>query len=262
MTGATPSSLSTAFSVRLADERINEASGLACSVNHSDLIYTVNDEDGPVFAVDRRTGATVGTFRVAGRKLRDPEALSIGSDGVLWIADIGANRGAKKAYALYALAEPGPGDHGELSAARYRVIYPDGSRQNAEAFLVHPVTGDGYLITRGEFGLLYRVRAGSLDTSRKNLLEFVQAGLPEQITDACFTVDGAFVLVREFGRRKKVIVLDADTWRVVDEFRVPKVKQPESIAADPDGAHVWIGSEGDNSPLIRVALPAGYATRP
>jgi DNA-binding beta-propeller fold protein YncE len=249
-----------AHRVRIADKRVDESSGLACSAKHPNLIYTVNDEDGPLFAIDARTGDTVGTFSVADRKLRDPEALSMGPDGMLWIADIGANRGKKKAFALHALPEPGPGDHGAVPATKYRITYPDGSRPDAEAFLVHPMTGDGYVITREASGHLYRCRTGLLDATSKNALEFVASGFPSQVTDACFTIDGRFVLLRQQGRRDTVTVLDAVSWQVVDKFRVPMLNQPEAIAADPDGKHVWIGSEGRNSPLIRVPLPALYGS--
>ena len=246
--------------VRISDHRVDESSGLACSAKHPNLIYTLNDEDGPLFAIDGQTGATVGTFSVAERKLRDPEALSIGPDGVLWIADIGDSRGKKKAFALYALGEPGPGDHGAVPAVKFRIAYPDGSRPDAEAFLLHPRTGHGYVITRQSPSRLYMFRYGTLDAGRKNELQLVAGDLPPQVTDACFTTDGRFVLIRQKGRRATVAVLDATTWQVVDRFRVPKLIQPESIAADPDGKHIWIGSEGVDSPLIRVALPAQYAT--
>lgn len=248
--------------VRISDPRVDESSGLACSLKHPNLIYTANDEDGPLFAIDGRNGKTVGTFSVVDRKLRDPEALSIGPDGVLWIADIGMNRGGKKAFALHALAEPGPGDRGALPATKYRITYPDRLRPDAEAFLVHPVTGDGFIITRETPGRLYGFRAGSLDPAVKNPLEFLAEGLPPGVTDACFTVDGRFLLARQFGRRKTVAVLDATTWALVGRFKVPKLEQPESIAADPDGKHAWIGSEGLNSPLIRVLLPPQFAARP
>jgi hypothetical protein len=177
---------------------------------------------------------------------------------VLWIADIGDSRG-KKAFALYALAEPGPGDQGPLTAAKFRFTYPDGSRPDAEAFLVHPVTGDGFIITREAPGRLFAFRAGTLDHERKNVLDFVADNLPDHVTDACFTVDGRFVLARQKGRRATVTILDAATWQVAGKFRVPKLKQPEAIAADPDGKHAWISSEGLNSPLIRVPLPAAFA---
>ena len=249
----------TAHTVRLSDARIDESSGLACSLRHPSLIYTVNDEDGPLFAIDSRTGETVGTFSVADRKLRDPEALSMGPDGVLWIADIGINRGKKKAFALHALEEPGPGERGALQARKYRIVYPDDLRPDAEALLMNPVTGDGFIITREAPGRLYGFRAGSLDPERKNVLELLAEGLPPQVTDACFTVDGRYVLARQFGRRRTVAVLDATTWKVAGTFGVPKLQQPESIAADPDGKHVWIGSEGLNSPLVRVPLPAEFA---
>jgi DNA-binding beta-propeller fold protein YncE len=246
--------------VHLSDGRVDESSGLACSAVHANVLYTLNDEDGPLFAIDGRTGDTIGTFSVADRKLRDPEALSLAPDGTLWIADIGADRAKKKAFALYALAEPGPGDHGALPATKYRIKYPDGSRPDAEAILVHPVTGLGYLMTRESPGRLYAFRPDQLDATRKNALELLGSDLPPHVTDACFTVDGRFVLARQKGRRDSVTVLDAADWRAIDRFGVPKLRQPESIAADPDGRHVWIGSEGRNSPLIRVALPDRYAT--
>jgi hypothetical protein len=244
----------------MSDVRIDESSGLACSAMYPGVIYTVNDEDGPLFAIDSRTGETVGTFSVADRKLRDPEALSMGPDGVLWIADIGVNRGKKKAFALYALPEPGPGDHGPLPADKYRIAYPGDARPDAEALLVHPVSGEGFIITRETPGRLYGFAAGQLALDRKTEVRFLAGGLPAEVTDACFTTDGRFVLVRQKGHNDSVGVLEVGSWKLADEFGVPALMQPESIAADPDGKHAWIGSEGRNSPLVRVALPDRFAT--
>jgi hypothetical protein len=242
--------------ITLSDPRITEASGLAASVKHPGNAYTLNDENGLVFLVNTTTGKTVGTFRLKAT-LRDPEALAVRGDGVLWVADIGDNDAKRKDCALYVLAEPGPGNQGERHAERYAIAYPNGPR-NAEAFCINPVTKNRYIISKEASGNLYRSKVGDLALGKVNVLEHVGRKLPAYVTDACFTDDGRFVLVRQKDKPDTVAVLDGDSWRKVGTIPVPPLAKPESITVEEDGLHFLIGTEGKNSPVYRVALPEAY----
>jgi hypothetical protein len=59
----------------IGDKRIEEASGLALSMKHDDLVYTMNDEGGPsskVYADQLSTGEVVGATDISGLPIEDP----------------------------------------------------------------------------------------------------------------------------------------------------------------------------------------------
>jgi MYXO-CTERM domain-containing protein len=72
-------------------------------------------------------------------------------------------------------------------------------------------------------------------------------------SDGTFTPSGSQALIRT---GDAVHVFDPETWSEVERLSVPEVKNGESIAMEPDGKSFIIGSEGDNSPLIRVSFEA------
>ena len=85
---------------RFSDPRLNEISGMAPSLRHPGVLWLHNDSSGGprLYAVDSRTCRTVATITVRGARARDWEGLASGRDNrgrpVLWIGDIGDNRGA------------------------------------------------------------------------------------------------------------------------------------------------------------------------
>jgi hypothetical protein len=73
--------------------------------------------------------------------------------------------------------------------------------------------------------------------------------VPPKVSDGTFTTDGSRVLLRT---RDAVHVFDPESWDEVKILSVPPVEQGESIAMEPSGTSFVIGSEGKDSPLIRV----------
>ncbi len=235
----------------ISDSRITESSGLVVSAEHDDLAYTVNDagNDPIVFAIKISTGDVVGTTLVSGGDVEDSESIAIDGDGTMWLADLGDNDEERDDTALYAFPEPGPGEH-SADAKRYPVTY-DGGAVDIEAFLVHPRNGKKFLVSKEkkQQGTLYSLPAKlkpggnrATDTGRP---------MPEDTSDGAFSIDGSQALIRT---RESVFVYDPKTWKQVDQISVPKVEQGETIAMEPDGTSFLIGSEGKNSPLIRVAF--------
>jgi hypothetical protein len=248
---------------RISDPRITESSGLAVSVRHDDLAYTINDSghEPIVFAVTISTGDVVGATTVAGGALRDTEALAIDRSGRLWVADTGDNDQERDDVALYVLPEPGRGDHA-VTATRYPVAYTDGPK-DVEALLVDPRTGTASLVTKEILGGQVLALPEQLSTTRPNLAEPVADGMPLLVTDGALTTSGRYALLRTYNQ---VIVYDARTWEVVRSEVAPVQKQGESIAIERSGRSFLLGSEGVDSPLIRMPLtPAATtpaATRP
>ncbi|MGH1561792.1 hypothetical protein [Mumia sp. DW29H23] len=237
----------------ITDARVPESSALVVSRRDPALAYTINDSghEPTVYAVEIATGEVVGSTRLVGHRIVDPEALAIDRDGTLWVADIGDNDAIRSTVSLYALDEPVIGDK-QLKPTRYRVRYADGNT-DAEALLADP-TGDGmYIVSKGLLGgQLYRLPS-SLSTTEVNEAEPVaEAEIPAIVTDGDYLPDGARVVLRTY---LGVHVLDAQTWKETWSATIPETRQSESLASEPDGTSVLIGSEGLPSPIGRLTLP-------
>jgi hypothetical protein len=235
---------------RMTDPLIRESSGLAISRAHDDLAYTINDSGNAplVFAVQISTGKVVGMTRVEGGELRDTEAISIDNHGTLWVSDTGDNLGNRTDAALYALPEPGPGNH-TVMAKRYPIRYPQG-RPDVEALLINPRTDAKFLVSKGLLGGTVYALPSTLHTDRANVPKAVNGEVPGTITDGTFTTDGAYAVLRNYG---SIYILDPRTWAVVHSEYSPAEPQGEAIAAEASGHSFLVGSEGLNSALIRVA---------
>ena len=142
---------------------IDESSGLAASRLTPGVYWTHNDSgDGPfVYAFDT-TGESRGVFRVSGAQARDWEDMAIGpgpepGKSYLYLGDIGDNDEKRDEIVVYRVAEPAlttatktssknkPGATAPAEAIRLR--YPDG-KHDAETLLVHPTSGNLYIVTK------------------------------------------------------------------------------------------------------------------
>ncbi|MDH2430389.1 hypothetical protein [Sphaerisporangium sp. TRM90804] len=241
---------------RFKDPRIGESSGLAVSLTRKNVIYTHNDSGSSAqfFAVGP-TGATLATFTVAGAAARDWEAMATSIDpatgrAVLWFADIGDNlNGAWPDYSIYKVPEPTTMRDATVQATRYRFRYKDGGR-NAEGIMVNPRTGRLYVVSKEFAGSVYQAPA-KLRTDRVNILRRVGPA-PLMATDAAYSPDGSMFVIRTY--------ISASLYRAPDDLvsrvSMPALRQAESIAFTRDGKSLLVGSEGENSPVYAVRLPA------
>jgi hypothetical protein len=232
------------------DPRITESSGLAVSAKHDDLAYTINDSGNAptIFAIRISTGKVVGTTSIRGATWLDTEALAL-RDGTLWVADTGDNAGTRTDSALYALEEPGRGDH-TARPTRYPVTYADGPH-NVEAVAVPPNGRRILLMSKvGAGGLVYRLPR-TLHENAANVATPTSRTTPAFTTDATYTADGQQVLVRNYPVAE---VRDADTWDLIRTDVLPNQPLGETIAVEPSGRSYLIGSEGQGSALLRIAF--------
>jgi hypothetical protein len=147
----------------IKEKSISESSGLAASRSTPGAYWTHNDSgDGPfIYAFDTR-GDSLGIFRITGAQARDWEDMAAGpgpqaNKSYLYIGDIGDNNEARDEVVVYRVAEPTltaatrkftkirPGSTEPAEAIRLK--YPDG-KHDAEALLVHPLTGNIYIVTK------------------------------------------------------------------------------------------------------------------
>lgn len=245
--------------VRLQDPAIDESSGLAVS---GGMLLMVNDSgDGPVvYAVSARTGETVGRTTYSAAPVTDVEALALGPGRAVWVGDIGDNSADRAGVQVYRLPPVARGDR-TVVAERFEMRYADGPH-DAETLLVHPRTGQLYVVTKGVFGGAVYKAPDPLHADRLNVLRRA-AGAPRLATDGAFFPDGRHVVVRGYG---DAVVLDVPGFAERASMRLPPQKQGEGVAVPPPGDRLLVSSEGMRSlvqsvplsdQLLAVVRPAG-----
>ena len=230
----------------IQDPRIVESSAL---VDAGDAVFMINDSgSGPeIFMIDKRGGETIGVTTYARSDPIDVEALATGPGDTLWVGDIGDNRAERSHITLYALPTPTPGNH-LVTPTAYDLVYSDGPR-DAEALLVHPLTGRVYVVTKGMLGGTAYVAPEHLRANRTNVLKPVGSA-PGMVTDGAFFPDGRHVLLRDYWSAE---VLQASNFAAVADFDLPVQPQGEGIAIV--GDRVLVSTEGEHAAVQQARIP-------
>ena len=263
----------------IKDKSISESSGLVASRTTPGAYWTHNDSgDGPfIYAFDTR-GESFGTFRVNGAEAGDWEDIAAGPGpqpdrSYLYIGDIGDNDAVRPEVIVYRVAEPvlststrkftksRPGSTEFAEAIRLR--YPDG-KHDAEALLVHPRTGNLYIVTKVLIAnpVVYEAvapfTAGRSITLRKVGEPRVPSLFGGAITGGSISPDGRRVALCDYFAGYELVLPAGssnfdDIWkRKMTSFDLGKRKQGESITYRLDGKAFLATSEGKQSPLIQV----------
>lgn len=236
--------------IKIRGGQITEASGILLSAKNPGCYWMCNDEPGRIWLVRIVDGAVVGSFSIKGHSLVDEECLAYDYlHKTIVVMDGGNNTGSRKTGAYYTLPEPeGEKHHGELVAIQTTFKIPD--KANFEAFFINPKSSQKYLVSKVEgHGRLYKLN-GSTITRQKPLM-------PSLVTDGCYSPTGNFVYMV----RKNVDVIEifsAKSFERIVSIPHPDQPQPETIALYPNGLDVVVGSEGRNSTLEPVRIPALY----
>ncbi|MDQ3897626.1 MAG: hypothetical protein M3326_10370 [Actinomycetota bacterium] len=265
---------------RIADPAVTESSGLVASRRSPGLLWTHNDSgDQPFLYCLDMQARSCGTWRVTGAEAVDWEDIAAGpgpraGEPYLYVGDIGDNLGQRKEIVVYRVLEPAAGGGGPVPttaspaatapADALRLRYPDGPR-NAEALLVHPVTGDVYVVAKdAQSAGVYKATA-PLDASRTTTMARVgtirlgagSAGL-EQVTGGDISPDGRRVALSTYAEGYE-LQLAPDAGAFDDIWTQPLAPvalgprlQGEAIAYRLDGRALLTTSEIAPSPLQQV----------
>lgn len=247
---------------------LTESSGLAASRQNPGIFWTINDDSDPILYAFDRTGSLRGRVEVKNAKALDWEGLAVGpgpapGKSYLYVGDIGDNLSRRKFITVYRVEEPGLDAKTTEAADALRVTYPDGPH-DAEALLVHPSSGDLYIVskTQGKTGV-YKA-TGPLKPSR--LRHVADVNLPDasfltmltgRVTGGDISPDGRRVVLCDYVRGFQASVpagksFDAvwtSGWRPID---LGKRAQGEAVAYRHDGQAVLASSEGAAFSLIEV----------
>ncbi|WP_306334918.1 WD40 repeat domain-containing protein [Streptomyces sp. KL118A] len=244
----------------IKDPQIVESSGLAASRAHPGIYWTHNDQDKGAFlyAVDSKTGETVATITMTGVGApRDVEAISVGSDGNIYVGDIGDNlNGTWKNVWIYKLPEPKQLRDQTVRATQYVVKYADGAR-DAEAMMVHPKTGRIYIVSKNEDGGGLYESPERMSASGTNVFRRV-SDIDLWVTDGAFSPNGEQLAVRGyFGGIWYAWQGDGKKPQRKGRLSVPLQRQGESVTYTLDGTTLMYGSEGQQSEVEPVEAPGG-----
>jgi hypothetical protein len=262
----------------LKDKSISESSGLVASRSAPGAYWTHNDSgDGPlIYAINTR-GDSLGTFRVNGAQARDWEDIAAGpgpqpNRPYLYIGDIGDNDGVRPEVTVYRVAEPAlsvatrkftkksPGLTEPAEVIKLK--YPDG-KHDAEALLVHPRTGNIYIVTKvlivnpSVYEAVGPFTAGNAITMRKIGEARVPSIFGGAITGGSISPDGRRVALCDYFQGYEIVLPNSsdfnDIWKQkMTGFDLGKRKQGEAITYRLDGKALLATSEGKQPPLIQV----------
>lgn len=145
----------------LTQAALVETSGLAASRLHPGVLYAHNDsgDTARFFAIDDR-GAPLGEFTLPGATANDWEDIAVGpcpTGSCVYLADIGANNGYRANYDIYRVPEPDvavgrPAGLVTVTYERLPFVYSKAASKDSETLLVHPVSGEIYVIEKVPLG--------------------------------------------------------------------------------------------------------------
>lgn len=252
---------------KLDDKEINESSGVAPSRLRKGIYYTHNDSgDKPRFFAFDEKGHVSDTYSVPNAEAIDWEDMasaSLDGSSFLYFGDIGDNGEKRKSIVVYRVPEPGAGAKSVRADQVLTLSYPDGPH-NAETLMVHPQTGDIYIVTKTSKGpsLVFKL-ARPAKTGSYNLTKIgeIQVGGPidstKLTTGGDVSPDGKHVIVRGYvGAWEFDVAGTFDDWVKAKPRSVQTNLDPqgEAICYSADGTSLFTTSEGEPCQVSRGGL--------
>lgn len=264
----------------LEDRAITESSGIVASRRNPGIFWTHNDSgDGPLLYAFDRKGKSMGRWRVSGAEAFDWEDIAAGPGpqaGVsyIYIGDIGDNYSRRDQITVYRVAEPvvnaddssakGGKPRATEQAEAIRLKYPDG-KHDAETLMVHPATGDLYVITK-EFRSaagVYKLKAPFNTAGVNTLVRLGDISVPNLIggliTGGDISPDGRRVVLCDYLSGYEIVLPDdaKDDFDKIWKQPMSKIelgprKQGEGVCYSLDGNSILATSEKRPTPLIEV----------
>ena len=264
---------------RITNKEITESSGLAASKCTPNLFWTHNDsgDDAFIYALSE-TGKSLGTWKVNGAENNDWEDIAgfKDSNGVcyLLVGDIGDNQGKRPDHKIYRFREPNVAltdmptvreNAPETEpATAITFTYPDG-RYNSETLLVHPASGEIYVVTKRVNGPAGVYKIGSAFGSVANVTAVKVAdvkvpAIPNgTLTGGDISPDGRHLIICDYASAYE-LSLHADSRQFDDIWKAEpsiidlgKREVGEAVCYSADGKSIFATSEDLDAPFIKVS---------
>lgn len=260
---------------KIKSNDITESSGLTASSCQQGVLWTHNDSGNePLLFAINAAGESLGTWTVNGTKGGDWEDIAEYRDAsgncYLYIGDIGSNTRARSEFNVFRIREPKvTGKPADKKAApltdpveTLTFSFPDG-RHDSETLMVHPQTGDIYVVTKklsGPAGA-YKIAAdfsGGIKKAEKIADVSVPAIPNGFLTGGDISPDGKRVILCDYFAAYEMVLGDDDKnfddiWGVKPvKIELGEREQGEAVTYSPDGSSILATSEKKNSPIIEV----------
>ncbi len=257
---------------------ITESSGIAASKCQNNVLWTHNDsgDDAFIFALNNR-GDSLGTWRVPNAQNIDWEDIATYKDRsgkcFIYIGEIGDNKSKRHEHAIYRIQEPivTPADatsdrKDPLSTDNpkmLRFVYPDFD-QDAETLMVHPNTGDIYVVTKRVSGPAgaYRIKPEFKNAELQKAEEITEISVPSVpngfITGGDISPDGRRLILCDYTQAYEFVLPETaanfdEIWRQEPEtIGIGRRAVGEAVCYSIDGTSIFATSERLNSPLIEL----------
>lgn len=252
---------------KISDRRIDESSGIAASRIASGVYYTHNDSgDQPRFFKFNSKGVLLGWYRLKNAQAIDWEDMAsakIEGQPRLYLADIGDNAAKRPSVQVYVVNEPTVRNFAEVESRRYDLTYPD-HPHDAEAFFVHPKTGDFTIVTKERQGdtqvytLSFKPSPGSYTLKHVGTLSFPNTGRGTNlVTGGDISPDGSRVVLRTYTAAYEFDASDPNVpwWKQQPTvIKTAAEIQGEAIAYSIDGRALVTTSEFAPCPVSVIRL--------
>lgn len=262
---------------KIKSNEIDESSGIVASRCNRNVFWTHNDSGDKafIFAIDQ-TGDKLATFQVKDAKNIDWEDIATlkttGGECFLYLGDIGNNNLGKNELTIYKVKEPPVS--GETNSSRenpletesaeaIRFSYPD-PPHNAETLLVHPTTGDIYILSKepSKPSGIYKLAVKNISDGVNKLEKIGEYTVPAVpyglLTGGEISPDGQHVVLCDYQAGYEIALPAGDKnfddiWKQRPaKIELGKREQGEAICYGLDGNSIYATSEKKNSPLIEV----------
>ena len=262
---------------RIETSEITESSGLSAS-ECQDVLWTHNDAGNGAFiyAMDTR-GRHLGTWRVEGARSVDWESIATYKDAngkcFVLVGDIGDNDEKRRELQIYRVPEPAMTPEGAKSSSAAPLVtaaaeilsytYADGTN-NAETLLVHPRSGDIYVVTKEKSGPagVHRIKPVFGSTEVQKTDRVAEISVPSSpkglITGGSFSPDGSRLMLCDVKGGYEFVLPEAaanpdEIWRQSPTpVDVGKRQQGEGVSYGRDRMTLYASSEKRNAPLYMI----------
>jgi hypothetical protein len=261
------------------DRNIGEASGLAVSLLHEDVLWVINDSgnSASVYALNPK-GELMGTLNIQGVRNNDWEDLaSFEYEGrpYILIADVGDNYAGREAYFLHLIEEPDIKKASDLFFLSVKpswsvtYTYEDGPRDcesvavdtiNRKILLLSkrdkppvlyelPLTKQNGAVARkyAEIKPLPQRTQDNTDFSKHSNQPTAMDISSDGLSAVVLTYDSAFYFSKEKSADWATVLSGSPK-----EIRFPPLRQAESVCFNRNGSSIFITSEQLPAPLLQI----------
>ncbi|MFD2033484.1 hypothetical protein ACFSKL_01720 [Belliella marina] len=232
----------------LENKKIDEASGLAFSRKHPNLIYTHNDSGGEphVFLIDT-LGNDKGKIILEGIKNRDWEDIAVGpgpdkNASYVYVGEIGDNQAKYSSIKIYRFPEPSKLSKDQsIKPEKLTLTYPGGAR-DAETLMIDPIENTIYIISkRDSSNTLYRAPIDAFKEKEYELEEVMQLPFTMAV-GGDISADGSQIIVKNY---LSVFYWERKTGESIAEtLKNPPLKLP--YKPEPQGEAIGFSPQGNS----------------